>query len=121
MRKPLIRAGFVSFMIAVFARLLTIIDVNSNSVGQYYLLYAFSLPIAILIWSVAYLHRQRDLKVAGALGVLASFTPIVALIVGHIALGAGAFIGLDALLTAADGGVVNNLSAIILTDVMFAV
>ena len=93
MRKPLIRAGFVAFMLAVFSRVSALVGGHSDSLGRHYLLYAFALLIAMLIWSVAYLHRQRDLKFAGALGAVASIAPIVALVFGHIALGAGAVFG----------------------------
>jgi hypothetical protein len=119
MRKPLVRAGFLAFMFATFAPASAIVDVHSSSLGRLYLLYAFGVMIAMLLWSVAYLHRQRELKVAGALGALVSVTPIVALIVGHIALGAGAAMGIGALLAATDGEELRDFSAINTVDSVF--
>jgi hypothetical protein len=103
MRKPLNRAGFVFFVIAVAAKLQLILGVAAGYVGRYWLLYAAFLLVALLLWSVAFLHRGRTLKIVGAIGVLASLTPIIALIVGHLALGAGAFLGIRAMLSAAEG------------------
>jgi hypothetical protein len=104
MRKPLNRAGFVFFVIAVAAKVQLLLGVAAGYAGRYYLLYAAFLLLALLLWSVAFLHRGRALKVVGAVGVLASLTPIIALIVGHLVLGAGAFLGIRAMLSAAEGG-----------------
>jgi hypothetical protein len=46
-----------------------------------------SMLCALLLWSVAFLHRQRSLKVLGAVGLVASAAPIAKLIVGHLAVG----------------------------------
>lgn len=120
MQKPLIRAGFCAFVTAMFARLSVLVEAYANSLGRYYLLYAFGLLIAMLIWSIAYLHRQRDLKFVGALGVFASIAPIMALIIGHIALGASAAFGIGSLLAATEGAAMNDFSAISTIDAMFA-
>jgi hypothetical protein len=119
MRKPLIRAGFVAFIFATFARASAVVCLHSDSLGRLYLLYAFGLMVAMLLWSVAYLHRQRELKVAGALGALVSVTPIVALVVGHIVLGAGAALGIGSLLAATEGAELRDFSAINVVDAVF--
>jgi len=104
MRKPLNRAGFVFFVIAVGAKVQLILGgIGAGTVGRYDLLYAAFILLALLFWSVAFLHRQRSLKVVGAVGLLASLAPIVALIVGHVVIGAGAFLGVKATLAAAQG------------------
>lgn len=103
LRKPLNRAGFIFFAIAVGAKVQLIVGVEAGFVGRYYLLYAAFLLVALLLWSVAFLHRQRTLKVVGAVGLVASLAPIVALIVGHVVLGAGALFGVRAMLAAAQG------------------
>ena len=120
MRYPLIRAGFVAFIFAMFARSSALVETHSDSLDRYYLLYAFALLIAIFIWSVAYLHRHRDLKIAGALGVVATIVPIIAIVFGHIVLGAGAFFGVSSLLTAAEGAAMNDFSAINTIDYIFS-
>lgn len=92
LRKPLNRAGFVLFVIAMGAKVQRILGVSEQSAGRYDVLFAAFLLLALLFWSVAFLHRQRSVKVVGALGVAASLTPIVALVAGHLAVGTGAFL-----------------------------
>ena len=102
LRKPLNRAGFVLFGIAMAAKVQRILGVCEQVAARYDLLFAAFLLLALLLWSVAFLHRQRSVKLVGAVGVVASLTPIVALVVGHVAVGAGAFLGVKGLL--AGGG-----------------
>ena len=68
---------------------------------------------------MAFLHRQRTLKVVGAGGVFASLAPIVALVVGHVAVGAGAAFGVGALLSATEGSAQVDISYVILVERMF--
>ena len=121
MRKPLIRAGFVAFILAEFSRTSALVDPQSLAIGRHYVLYAFAIMIALLLWSVAFLHRQRELKVAGAIGAAATIAPILAMIVGHIALGAGAVYGIGSLMAAADGAQLNDYSFIKALDLLFAI
>jgi hypothetical protein len=118
-RKPLNRAGLVFFSIAVFAKVQLILGVAAGLAGRYYLLHAAFLLVAVLCWSVAFLHRGRALKAVGAVGVLATLTPIAALIVGHLALGAGAFLGVRAMLSAADGSALADHSYATLVERLF--
>jgi hypothetical protein len=103
LRKPLNRAGFVFFAIAAATKVELVLGVDAEYRGRYFLLYSAFLLSALLLWSVALLHRQRTLKVVGAIGVAASLAPIIALVVGHLVVGAGAFLGLGALLAAGHG------------------
>lgn len=103
LKKPLNRAGFVFFAIAVFAKVQIILGVGDDVAARYNLLYAAFLLAAVLFWSVAFLHRQKTLKAVGAVGLAASALPIVALIAGHLGLGFGAYIGLNALLPVTNG------------------
>jgi hypothetical protein len=103
MRKPLNRAGFVVFAIAAATKVQLLLGVGANLAGRYLLLQAAFTLLALLLWSVAFLHRQRTVKVVGAIGIIATVAPIVALIVGHVALGAGAFLGIRTLLAATEG------------------
>jgi len=104
LRKPLNRAGFVLFAIAMGAKVQRILGVSEQSAGRYDVLFAAFLLLALLFWSVAFMHRQRSVKVVGAIGVVASLTPMVALVAGHLAVGAGAFLGVRGLLAAGHGG-----------------
>jgi hypothetical protein len=119
MRKPLNRAGFVFFVIAVAAKVQLILGVAAGAAGRYDLLHAAFLLVALLFWSVAFLHRGRALKVVGAVGVVASVAPIVALIAGHLAVGAGALLGVRAMLAAADGSNLGDHSFATLVDRLF--
>jgi hypothetical protein len=55
----------------------------------------------ILLWSVAFLHRQRAMKGVGAIGLGSTALPIGLIVVGHLVVGAGAAIGVSAILAAA--------------------
>lgn len=118
-RKPLNRAGFVFFAIAAATKVQMALGLVAPFVGRYHLLYAAFLLVAVLLWSVALLHRQRDLKIVGAVGVAASLIPLVALVVGHLALGFGAAIGVDALLSAAEGAAPANPGFVTLVERVF--
>jgi hypothetical protein len=119
LRKPLNRAGFVFFAIALITKVQILLGVATQFVGRYNLLYAAFLLLAVLFWSVAFLHRQRKLKVVGAIGVLATLTPIAAIIVGHIVVGLGAAVGVGSLLSAAEGGSPSDLSFVTMVERIF--
>ncbi len=119
LRKPLNRAGFVLICITAVAKVQITLGVAPQFVGRYYLLYAAFLLLALLLWSVAFLHRQPTLKAVGAVGVLATLAPIVALIIGHLAVGAVAFLGVGAVLQAADGSAPADLGFVTLVERMF--
>jgi hypothetical protein len=117
--KPLNRAGFVCFAIALMTKVQISLGVATQFAGRYYLLYAAFLLLAVLFWSVAFLHRQRELKVVGAVGVLATLTPVAAIIVGHIVVGLGAAVGVGSLLSATDGGAPSDLSFVTMVERIF--
>jgi hypothetical protein len=119
LRKPLNRAGFVCFAIAVIAKLQIALGVTPDVVGRYYLLYAAFLLLAVLFWSVALLHRKKRLKIVGAVGVLATLAPIAAILVGHIVVGVGAVIGVESLLSATNGGAPSDLGFVAMVERIF--
>jgi hypothetical protein len=119
LRKPLNRAGFVFFAIAAVAKVQLMLGVSTEFAGRYYLLYASFLLVAVLCWSVAFLHRQRTLKVVGTVGVMASLAPIVALVVGHIVVGFGAVLGVEAIVAAANGTAGTSLGFVALAERVF--
>lgn len=119
MHKPLNRAGFVLFAIAVATKVQVAIGVAGEVSGRYHLSYAGFLLAAMLFWSVAFLHRQRTLRVAGAVGVLASVATLAALIVGHVTLGAVAVLGAGAMLSAAEGSASADLGFVTFVERMF--
>lgn len=117
--KPLNRAGFVLFAIAVATRVQILLGVPADVAGRYHLLYASFLLLALLFWSVAFLHRDRSLQWVGAAGLLASLGSIVLLVVGHVGVGLGAWLGVGALLSAADGAAAGDLGFVTLVERMF--
>jgi hypothetical protein len=119
MRKPLNRAAFVFFTIAVVAKVQIALGLTAEFEGRYYLLYAAFLLMAVLLWSVAFLHRQRALKVVGALGVVATAFPIAAIVIGHLVVGVGAAIGVSALLAATEGSAAPDLGFVTLVERIF--
>jgi hypothetical protein len=119
MRKPLNRGGFVFFCIAVAAKMQITLGLPAEVVGRYHLLYAAFLLAALLLWSVAFLHRQRTLKLVGALGVATSAAAIAVLAVGHIIVGVGAVFGVGAILSATEGLVPTDLSFVTLIERVF--
>lgn len=118
-RKPLNRAGFIFFAIAAFTKIQIAIGIEQHLVGRYLLLYASFLMLSILFWSAALLHRQRELKVIGAVGLFATITPLVAIVVGHIALGLSALLGVGGLLSATEGGVPTDMGFVTLVERIF--
>ena len=119
MRKPLNRAGFVVFVIAIAVRIQLILGVGEREAGRYYVLFAAFLPLAVLLWSVAFLHRRRSVRIVGAVGVVATVLPIGALIAGHLAVGAGAFLGAKGVLSAGDGASPTDRSFVTLVERLF--
>ncbi|TCV85844.1 hypothetical protein [Sulfurirhabdus autotrophica] len=119
LRKPLNRAGFIFFTIAAITKVQISLGIATEFAGRYYLLYAAFLLLAVLFWSIALLHRQRELKVIGAVGVIATLAPIAAIIVGHIVVGLGAALGVGSLLAATEGGPLTNLSFVTMVERIF--
>ena len=119
LRKPLNRAGFVFFAIATGAKVQIALGLATQFAVRYYHLYAAFLLWAVLLWSLAFLHRQRTLKMLGAVGLVASLAPIAAIVVGHLAVGFGAAIGVGAMLAATDGGALLDLGFVTMVERIF--
>ena len=119
LRKPLNRAALVFFAIAAFTKVQIALGVDASVLGRYLLLYAGFLLLAVLCWSLAFLHRQRELKLAGAVGLLATAAPIAAIVVGHVAVGMGAAFGVGGLLAAAQGDVMADTGFVTIVERIF--
>lgn len=117
--KPLNRAGLVALAFATLAKTLLLID-GSVPAASSNLLYAFALLIALLLWSMAFMHRDGPLKVAGAIGASVTFIPILALIAGHIFVGIGAYWGIGALYDGLNGAMVADPQIITIIEVVCA-
>jgi hypothetical protein len=58
-------------------------------------------------------------KAVGAVGTVASFATIIALIAGHLVVGLGAPLGIQAILSAADGGQLQDLAFVRFVERVF--
>jgi len=121
MTKPLNRAGFVLFAFAIMVRVSTLVDISSPDMARRYILYAFTITGAILLWSMAYLHRNKTLKIVGAVGVMATLTPIILLVLGHILVGTGASYGIASLFEALENSESLGVSTLYKFDYLFSV
>lgn len=119
LRKPLNRAGFVVFMFSMIALGTSVMGLNSQAIGGFYLIYALSLLLSVLIWSLAYLHRQRDLKIVGAIGLAASALPVAIVVAGHISVGVGAYLGFSGLLDLSDASAALGSKPINIVEAIF--
>lgn len=119
MRRPLNRAGFVVFMFSMLALGASVVDIDSEILGQLYLIYSLSLMFAVLIWSIAFLHRQRELKVVGTIGAAATAIPILLIVAGHISVGAGAYFGFSGLITLSNASAVLGSTPINIVEAIF--
>jgi hypothetical protein len=121
LKKPLNRAGLVFFSMAAVAKLDIALGLAAQFVGRYDLLYATFTLLAVMFWSIALLHRQRKLKVVGAIGVLATLAPLAAIIAGHIVVGLGAAIGVQSMLAATEGASPTDLSFVTTVERIFGI
>jgi hypothetical protein len=120
-RKPLNRAGFICFAIAALTKVQIALGVDEHLVGRYLLLYAAFLLLAVLFWSVAFLHREQTLKAVGAVGMFASVLPLIAIIVGHLVVGAGAVLGISSIISATQGAAPTDLSFVTIVERIFGI
>lgn len=95
--RPLNRAGMVAFGMAALARINVLIGSDPIAGQRWLNLHAFAVLVALLLWSAAFLHRERRLKIAGAAGVAVSIAPIAFLIAGHVTVGVGGIYGFGSL------------------------
>lgn len=99
LRRPLNRAGLVAFLFAAWAKGMVLMSAEGGA--RFAILYVFALLVALLLWSIALLHRGGVSRVFGAFGAMGALTPILLLVVGHLFIGAAALFGIAALFGAA--------------------
>ncbi len=96
-KKPLNRAGLVFFAFAAIARMIALVDRTNPGQAGFLLLYTFALLLAVLLLSIAFLHRGGNVRRAGALGALGTLAPLLVLVAGHFFVGLGTAVGVSAL------------------------
>ncbi len=97
--KPLVRAGLVAFSMAVMGRVVAVLVGGFTPLPSALILYAIAASIAILLWSIAFLHRRDIPKTAGLAGAFAGLTPVVVFISGHVFVGVAVLAGSTSLLS----------------------
>ncbi|WP_269583489.1 hypothetical protein [Roseibium sp. Sym1] len=120
-RKPLNRAGLLALALAVFAKLQASLGPEGASQSAFVLLYVFSILLAVLFWSIAFLHRNGTVRRIGAIGALGAFVPLLVLVAGHVFVGLGAFFGVAVLYRASGGGASADASVLTVLHVLIAV
>lgn len=118
-QKPLNRAGLVAFAFATIAKTLLLLEVATTPFSSGLLLYAFAFLLALLLWSVAFLHRDGPLKIAGLVGASAAIVPILVLIAGHIFVGVGSLWGIGVLYGELSAPTSNMPQALLIIEVVF--
>ena len=81
----------------------------------------FALLLAVLVWSVAFVRRQPDLRRLGLLGAGASLLPLALIVVGHLLVGLGAWTGASGLLALTEGGAALGTSPMNVIEAVFVV
>lgn len=119
LRKPLNRAGMVALSFAAGAKTLVLLDAGTAANAGSSLLYAFSLLLALLLWSIAFLHRDRQMKIVGGVGASAALIPILMLIAGHIFVGVGALWGIGTLYGGANAAMESTPAIITIIELIF--
>lgn len=118
-QKPLNRAGLVAFGFAGIAQTLILLGASSAVIPTSSLLYAFGLLSAMLLWSIAFLHRDGALKLAGLVGASVTLVPIVALIAGHIFVAVAGVWGIGTLYEGLNGAATDVPRIRTIIDVVF--
>lgn len=118
LRKPLNRAAFVSFIFSVGALLALTLESNTLQ-GRYVLIYCFGLLFSVVIWSLAFLHRQRSLKMIGSFGLVAGLLPVLILIGGHLSVGFGALFGVAVMFELSQGATMLGTTQVNLIEALF--
>ena len=119
LRKPLNRAALLCFAIAASTKIQVALGVDAGVLGRYLLLESAFLLLAVLFWSVAFLHRGPQMKVVGAVGALAALGPIVAIVVGHFVVGVGVAFGVGSLFVSAMGHGVADTDFVVFVERVF--
>ena len=121
LRRPLNRVAFVAFGFAMTALAVAVLEPAGVDASRYVLIYAFALLLAVLVWSVAFVHRQPDLRRLGLLGASASLLPLALIVAGHLLVGLGAWTGASGLLALSEGGAALGTSPMNVIEAVFVV
>jgi hypothetical protein len=119
--RPLNRAGLLLYAAAFLADTLTLLAADPVLAARAHLLYAFALLGALLLWSVALMHRRELTRAVGAAGAAFGAAALVLLVVAHLLLGATTLLGFSQLFAALDGRGASAVTAIAVIDSLLAI
>jgi hypothetical protein len=119
--RPLNRAGLVLFAAAFCADTLSMLSVDPFVIARSHLLYAFALLGAVVLWSVALMHRTEFARAVGAAGAAVGVGFIVLLVAAHLLLGAATIMGFSQLFRSLDGRGGSPFVSLAIIDSVFCV
>ena len=111
--RPLNRAGLVLLGAAFCARTILLVLPTGETAMRAELAYAFTCIGAVLLWSVALMHREHQIKGAGLLGSALSGGTLMLLLAGHLAAGGASFFGFSEIFLAINRPEVGSFRAMI--------
>lgn len=119
--KPLNRAGLVLFAAAFCADTMSMVSVEPDVVARATLLYAFTTLGALVLWSVALMHRVPAAKAIGAIGSAVGVGALLLLVAAHLLLGAATILGFSQLFVALEESGRSTLPALAVIDSLLCV
>lgn len=110
--RPLNRAGLIAFAAAFCADTLALVGPGPAA----RLLYAFSLLLALVLWSVAMMHRTQAVRAVGSVGAALGGVALALLLAAHLLLGAVTIVGFSQLFAALDDPAKSAAGALVAID-----
>jgi hypothetical protein len=112
--RPLNRAGLIAFAAAFCADTVALVGAGARPGAR--LLYAFCLLAALVLWSVAMMHRTRLVKAVGSAGATLGGVALALLLAAHLLLGAVTILGFSQLFAALDDPAKSAAGALVAVD-----
>ena len=113
--RPLNRAGLVAFAAAFCADTVALLVSGSGAGAR--LLYAFCLLLALVLWSVAMMHRAQVARAVGSVGAALGGVALALLVAAHLLLGTVTIVGFSQLFAALDDPTKSAAGALVAIDV----
>ena len=119
--RPLNRAGLVLFAAAFCADTVATLAIDPGLVARAHLLYAFTILGALVLWSLALMHRTKTAKAVGAVGAAVGGGALVLLVAAHLLLGTATILGFSQLFTTLEAPDRSNFDALAMIDSVLCV
>ena len=119
--RPLNRGGLIALAAAFVADTLLTLSADPSLVARASVLYAFAVLGAVVLWSVALMHRKQTARAIGAIGALVGGGALALLVAAHVLLGAATVLGFSQLFAALQEPGHSTLAALMLIDAVLCV